>query len=175
VVLILVGVAFLTLLERKILGYIQIRRGPNRVGWSGIPQPFADAIKLFTKESTYPTNSNFGLYTIAPVLAIRLALLVWIILPLRFGLHNFPYGILFFLCCTSLRVYAVLIRGWASNSRYSILGGLRSVAQTISYEVRLALILLSFLILTGSFSVRELLYFQESLSFIILSLPLAGI
>lgn len=169
----LIGVAFLTLLERRVLGYIQLRKGPNRVGWAGVPQPFADAIKLFTKESTYPLVSNFLMYLAAPITAMALALVVWIVLPIKFGLHNFNIGMLFFLCCTSLGVYTVLISGWASNSKYSMLGGLRSVAQTISYEVRLALILISFFILVRSFNINEIISTQSACNFMLAAPPLA--
>jgi len=145
IIFLLVGVAFLTLLERKVLGYIQLRKGPNKVGIWGIPQPFRDAIKLFTKEQTYPIISNYLIYYFSPIFSLFLSLLIWIRMPYFIKVYSFNFGLLFFLCCTSLGVYTVIIAGWSSNSNYALLGGLRSIAQTISYEVRLSLILISFI------------------------------
>nr|BCO16555.1 NADH dehydrogenase subunit 1 [Diplodactylus vittatus] len=169
---ILLAVAFLTLFERKILGYMQFRKGPNIVGPLGLFQPIADGIKLFTKEPTRPSTSSSVLFILTPALALLLALMMWIPLPMPTMLVNMNLSLLFMLALSSLAVYSILWSGWASNSKYALLGALRAVAQTISYEITLTMILITTIILSGGFTTQALMITQEETWLIYCSWPL---
>lgn len=156
VVPVLVNVAFITLLERKILGLSQVRKGPNKVRVAGVAQPFRDAIKLFSKEILLPSAANPKQFFIAPALALMLVLLAYMFFPFKEINFNLSLGVLFLYMIIRINVFPVIISGWSSNRKYALIGSLRGIAQTVSYEVRFALVLLFFLRLAGTINILSI-------------------
>jgi NADH-quinone oxidoreductase subunit H len=171
---VLISVAFFTLLERKIMASIQRRRGPNVVGFFGILQPFADGLKLLIKETIIPSKSNKIVFIIAPILALFLSFLTWTVLPFKdFNLFsNINIGILYIFAISSLSVYAIIMSGWSSNSRYAFLGTLRSTAQMVSYEVSIGLIIINILLCSSSLNLLNIVERQSFIWYIVPLFPL---
>jgi NADH-quinone oxidoreductase subunit H len=167
VVPLLISVAYFTLVERKVMGSIQRRRGPNVIGYLGLLQPLADGLKLFVKETILPTAINTSLFILAPMLTFLLSLMGWAVIPFGDGLvlSNINVGGLFLFAISSLSVYGIVLSGWASNSKYAFLGSLRSTSQMISYEVSIGFILLSVVLCAGSFNISEIVFAQEDVWF----------
>ena len=169
----MIFIAYLTFFERKVIGAIQLRKGPNVVGPLGLFQPLADGIKLLTKETIIPSNSNKIIFLFSPMLTFTLALVAWAVIPIDYNLvlSNINVGILYVFAISSLGVYGIIMAGWSSNSRYAFLGALRSAAQMISYEVSIGLIIINILLTVGSLNLTDIVLAQKELWFFLPHFP----
>jgi len=177
VIPVMLSVAYLTYAERKIIGAMHLRKGPNVVGPFGLLQPIADGVKLFLKETVIPTGANRGVFIVAPMLTFILALVAWAVIPFGDGLvlADINVGILYLFAISSLGVYGILMAGWASNSRYAFLGALRSAAQMVSYEVSMGFVIITVLLCVGSLNLSEIVLAQKKVWFVIPLFPMAVI
>ena len=174
---ILISVAYLTYVERKVIGAIHLRKGPNVVGPFGLFQPLADGLKLFLKETIIPSGANRGVFLVAPCITFILALVAWAVIPFDQGmvLADINVGILYLFAISSLGVYGILMAGWASNSRYAFLGAIRSAAQMVSYEVSMGFIIITVLLCVGSLNLSDIVNAQKNLWFVVPLFPMAVI
>jgi NADH-quinone oxidoreductase subunit H len=174
IVPLLIGVAYLTYAERKVLGAIQLRKGPNVVGPFGLAQPFADALKMLFKETIIPAGSDRSLFIIAPMITFGLAVIAWAVIPTNdhWAIANINVGILYLLAISSLGVYGIIIAGWASNSKYAFLGALRSAAQMVSYEVSMGFVIVTVLLCVGSLNLNDIVRAQRHIWFLIPLFPM---
>ena len=170
----LIAVAYLTLAERRVIGFMQLRKGPNVVGPFGLFQPFADALKLMAKETILPAGANKIVFLFAPMLTFILAIVAWAVIPFGEGLviADINVGILYLFAISSLGVYGVIMAGWASNSKYAFLGALRSAAQMVSYEVSMGLVIINVLLCVGSLNLSAIVEAQRDIWFALPLLPM---
>ena len=170
----LVAVAFLTYLERKVIASVQYRKGPNVVGFFGLLQPLADGIKLFSKETIIPASANKIIFVLAPMVTFSLSMVAWSVIPIDQGivLSDINVGILYIFAVSSLSIYGVIMAGWASNSKYAFLGALRSTAQMVSYEVSIGLVIVCVLLCVGSLNLQEIVMAQKNCWFLIPLFPM---
>jgi len=174
VIPLLISVAYFTIAERKLMGSIQRRRGPNVIGFLGLLQPLADGLKLFVKETILPSNSNLKMFLLAPVISFVLSLIGWSVIPLteKVVISDLNLGVLYLFSVSSLSVYGLIMAGWSSNSKYPFLGSLRSAAQMISYEVSIGFIITNVCVCAGSFNLSNIILAQEKVWYIIPLLPM---
>ena len=174
IVPLLLFIAYLTYFERKVIGAMQLRKGPNVVGPFGLLQPIADGIKLLTKETIFPDNSSKFLFILSPVLTFALALIAWAVIPVDYKvvLSDINVGLMYIFAISSLGIYGIIVAGWSSNSRYAFLGSLRSAAQMISYEVSIGLIIISVLLSSGSLNLTDIVLSQQNMWYVIPHFPM---